>query len=78
MEIPKIAQKSPIIQKVQPGIYYWCACGESETQPFCDDSHKITNFEPVEIVITEEKNVAWCACKQTGKKPFCDGTHKKL
>ena len=78
MPKPKIYQKSPLVIKASPCKYWWCACGLSISQPFCDGSHKSTEFNPVEIEITEEKNVAWCLCKHTGKKPFCDGKHKNL
>lgn len=78
MDIPNIASKAPIVQNVKAGKYYWCACGMSATQPFCDGAHKTTSFTPMEVEINEDKKVAWCACKQSGNKPFCDGTHKSL
>ena len=78
MEKPKIAQKMPYVQDVEPGKYYWCACGQSNNQPFCDGSHKGTEFTPKEVVITEAKKVAWCGCKQSANGAFCDGTHTKL
>jgi CDGSH-type Zn-finger protein len=64
--------------EMQPGTYYWCACGQSKNQPFCDGSHKVTEFVPVEVVITEARKYSWCACKKSSKKPFCDGSHKQL
>jgi CDGSH-type Zn-finger protein len=78
MSEPTIAQKNPFVEKVQPKKYAWCACGISANQPYCDGSHKSTEFTPVIVEITEEKTVAWCGCKHTSNKPFCDGTHKKL
>jgi CDGSH-type Zn-finger protein len=78
MANPKVAGKNPIIMEVEPGTYWWCACGESKNQPFCDGSHKGTEFSPVEVKIEEKKNVAWCACKQSKNKPFCDGTHRTI
>ena len=78
MADPKIPQKAPYLEKVKPGKYYWCACGESSNQPYCDGSHKGTEFTPVMAEIEEEKQVAWCGCKHSANKPFCDGTHKKL
>lgn len=78
MELPKIAQKAPYVMNVKPGKYAWCACGLSNKQPFCDGSHKGTEFNPLITEITEEKTVAFCGCKRTSKPPFCDGTHKNL
>lgn len=77
-EKPHIAQRSPYSIDVKPGTYYWCQCGRSKNQPFCDGSHTGTGFTPVEVKITEAKTVAFCGCKQTGARPFCDGTHAKL
>lgn len=78
MGTPKIAQKKPFVMDLQPGTYYWCACGESKTQPYCDGSHKKTSFTPVMTEITEAKKVAWCGCKMSNNKPFCDGAHSKI
>lgn len=78
MSEPKIFQKSPIVKEEKTGVYYWCACGESANQPFCDGSHKGTSFTPLKVELTEDKKVAWCACKNTKNGSFCDGTHKNL
>ncbi|MEX0779758.1 MAG: CDGSH iron-sulfur domain-containing protein [Balneolales bacterium] len=72
------ATSKPHVIKVEPGKYAWCACGLSDKQPYCDGSHKTTEYKPVIKVINEPKTVAWCGCKQTAGAPFCDGTHKKL
>jgi CDGSH-type Zn-finger protein len=61
-----------------PGTYWWCACGKSATQPFCDGSHKGSEFSPIEAVVDVEKIVAWCGCKRSKNKPFCDGSHARL
>jgi len=78
MAEPKIAQKSPYVQEMEPGQYAWCACGQSQKQPFCDGSHKGTEFKPVITKIEEKKKVAWCGCKHTKNPPFCDGSHSGL
>jgi CDGSH iron-sulfur domain-containing protein 3 len=78
MSEPVIVQKSPFVQKVEPGTYYWCACGRSKGQPFCDGSHKGTGLGPIKQDIAEAKTVAWCGCKHSGAGECCDGTHKKL
>ena len=57
--------------------YYWCTCGKSSKQPFCDSSHKGTEFNPVIFKAEETKKMFFCACKQTNNQPFCDGSHNK-
>jgi CDGSH-type Zn-finger protein len=58
--------------------YWWCSCGQSKNQPFCDGSHKGSEFAPVKWDATESKTVYFCGCKQSGKAPLCDGAHKSL
>jgi CDGSH-type Zn-finger protein len=78
MTEPKIAARRPEVLDLEPGTYFWCACGHSASQPFCDGSHKGTGLTPMKFEIAEKGKVALCACKHTGGKPFCDGTHKTL
>lgn len=79
MPDPKIAQKGPYPVQVEAGkSYYWCACGLSANQPFCDGSHKSTDLTPVKLEATETKTIYLCGCKHTANQPFCDGTHAKL
>lgn len=66
------------MQQVEPGEYWWCACGRSKGQPFCDGSHKGTGLQPKKVEITEAGSVAWCMCKHSGDGAFCDGTHGRL
>ena len=79
MNKPEIAAKTPFATEVEKGKdYYWCACGLSTSQPFCDGSHKGSGFTPVKFEATESKTVYLCGCKHTASQPFCDGTHNKL
>ena len=70
-------QKKPYALELEAGDYWWCACGRSATQPFCDGSHKTTEFRPVQFTATATEAVAFCGCKHTGTQPRCDGTHKQ-
>ncbi len=78
MTDPVIASKKPAIMNLEPGTYYWCACGRSKDQPFCDGSHQGTGIEPVEFTIDYAQRVSLCQCKQTKTPPFCDGAHNYL
>jgi CDGSH-type Zn-finger protein len=79
MSEPKIAQKGPFAVKVEAGkSYYWCACGQSAIQPFCDGSHAGSDFTPVEFEPKESKTVYFCGCKHSADPVLCDGNHTKL
>lgn len=76
---PSIAQKGPFAVEVEEGkSYFWCACGRSANQPFCDGSHKVTDFKPVKYTAEASKKVFFCGCKHSARQPLCDGTHKSL
>lgn len=70
---------SPIeVQLEATKQYYWCTCGRSQSQPFCDGSHKGTEFTPRPFSVDANRTAWLCTCKKTGNPPFCDGTHNKL
>lgn len=76
---PHIAQKGPVMVKVEAGkTYHWCSCGLSKNQPMCDGSHKGGPFTPLAYTADVTGEKWFCACKHTGTKPLCDGTHKHL
>lgn len=78
-DLPKVFKKGSIRIDVKQGqTYYWCACGLSVNQPFCDGSHKGTEFSPMQYVAAEDKTVGFCGCKYSKNKPLCDGSHKFL
>lgn len=79
MATPVAAQKAPFGVKVEAGkSYWWCACGMSKKQPFCDGSHKGSGLEPMQYTASKTDTVWFCGCKASGAKPMCDGSHKRL
>jgi CDGSH-type Zn-finger protein len=75
---PKRAADTPVAVELEAGkTYYWCACGRSANQPFCDGSHKTTSFRPVSFEAKDSGTKYLCRCKQTNNQPYCDGSHKK-
>ena len=78
MSEPKIAATRPAVVELEPGTYFWCECGLSEKQPFCDGSHAGTEFTPLKVELDEKKRVALCQCKHTANPPYCDGAHAQL
>ena len=76
MEKPRRGGDAPIgIDVVEGKSYYWCTCGISKKQPFCDGSHKGTNFKPSVFKADQSKKVFFCTCKETKDPPLCDGSH---
>lgn len=74
-----VVQKAPFAVELEEGkSYYWCACGRSATQPFCDGSHHGTGMTPVAFVATKTGTAYVCGCKKSGDKPYCDGTHNQI
>ena len=75
-EEPIVAQAGPYEVDVEEGKrYFWCRCGRSKTQPFCDGAHKGTGIKPVAFTAESTETVYLCGCKQTEDEPFCDGSH---
>jgi CDGSH iron-sulfur domain-containing protein 3 len=76
---PVVAQKGPYQVPLEAGkAYFWCACGRSSKQPFCDGSHKGTTFQPLRFVAAKTETANLCGCKSTDDTPFCDGSHNML
>ena len=76
---PTIAQKAPYAVEVESGkTYYWCSCGLSKNQPFCDGSHQGTSFTPVKYKATENETVYFCGCKNSKNGVLCDGSHSLI
>ena len=79
MSDPLSPQKTPYAVDVEEGkTYYWCACGRSNNQPFCDGSHEGTDFEPNAFTAEKTEKVYLCGCKKTATPPFCDGSHNSM
>lgn len=65
----------PFVVHCEPGKYAWCRCRQSSRYPYCDGTHRGTEFTPIKVVLDEACTVAWCACGESGQAPFCDGSH---
>lgn len=78
MAEPVIADTKPVVMELEAGDYFWCTCGQSTNQPFCNGAHTGTDFVPMKFTLEEKKQVALCACKYTQNAPFCDGSHTQL
>jgi len=77
--LPIVAQKGSYKMQVEAGkTYWWCACGKSSQQPFCDGGHKGSGFAPLKFEAVDTGIVSFCGCKGSGKAPLCDGSHRNL
>ncbi len=77
-EQPMVCDTKPLGMEMEPGSYWWCACGRSAGQPFCDGSHQGTGIQPVKHEVSVAGTVWWCQCKHSGNGALCDGTHRTL
>ncbi len=77
---PIVAQRTPfLLEELAPGEYWWCACGRSQRQPFCDGSHQGSGIEPKKLTVKANTGTLWlCGCKHTRHPPHCDGAHNRL
>jgi CDGSH-type Zn-finger protein len=79
MDKPVAAGKAPIPVTLDAGRdYYWCTCGQSKKQPFCDGSHKGSSLAPLAFQSAAAGEKYLCTCKATRNPPYCDGSHKQL
>lgn len=78
MPEPKIADKRPAVLELAAGTYWYCTCGGSANQPFCDGAHKGSEFRPQKLEFAEPCKIAFCQCKRSVDQPRCDGSHKNL
>lgn len=79
MKLADSLPTEPHVLELAPGDYWWCACGRSANQPFCDGSHQGTGVDPVKFTVRKRDRYVWlCGCKQTRRPPYCDGRHNKL
>jgi CDGSH iron-sulfur domain-containing protein 3 len=78
MTDPTIAQKKPYILELEAGDYWFCTCGKSQKQPFCDGSHQGSGFAPQKFHLDNKQKVGLCGCKHSKNGHLCDGTHKGL
>ena len=78
MADPKIADTKPAVLELAAGTYWYCTCGGSSNQPFCDGAHKGSEFKPEKVEISENSKMAFCQCKRSGSQPQCDGSHRNL
>lgn len=79
MSKPVIANNHPAQVELEKGkTYFFCVCGRSDNQPFCNGAHKTTDIKPLSFTAEKSGRAFLCVCKQTGKAPYCDGTHKNF
>ncbi len=79
MTNPIISDNKPVgVDLKKDQEYYFCVCGRSKNQPFCDGSHAGTSFKPKAFKPEQDGKAYLCACKHTRNAPYCDGSHKQF
>lgn len=78
MATPTIVQRAPFVIQEAAGTKWWCACGMSQTQPYCDGAHKGSGITPLKVEVAQPGTVAWCGCKHSKNGAFCDGSHRTV
>ena len=79
MNKPVIAANKPVKVALEKDVqYYFCACGLSANQPYCDGKHKATDIVPKKFTATESGDAFLCQCKYSANTPYCDGSHKQF
>lgn len=73
-----VNRKFPIVKELNRGTFYWCSCGKTTGEPFCDGSHGEEDRGPVQFVVREKKKIALCTCRHTKTPPVCDGSHGRM
>jgi len=73
-------RNEPYIVELRPSEYWWCSCGLTQRQPFCDGTHEAehTGMKPLKVEVSKRQEVSFCGCRKSKGAPYCDGTHKTL
>ncbi|HSH09195.1 MAG TPA: CDGSH iron-sulfur domain-containing protein [Oceanipulchritudo sp.] len=79
MSNPIVANNKPVPVELEEGkTYFYCTCGQSAGQPFCDGSHKGSGMAPKAFKAEKTGTAYLCQCKDSQNAPFCDGSHKAI
>lgn len=77
MDLKDNKVNAPFKAQLEKGTYFYCTCGATENQPFCNGAHKGSEFTPQKFEVEEERMKGYCQCKKTSNPPYCDGSHNK-
>ncbi len=79
MSKPTVADNKPAVVELEKDKkYFFCSCGLSQSQPFCDGSHKGSDFTPQVFTAEKDGKGFLCTCKHSANLPYCDGSHKQF